>query len=91
MFYALKNQNSTQTWLNWARVLMLLPVFISFNGIAEQVEVTGTAKIVNGNMDKAREDAINQALNYASLRAGVNFSSQQQISQCSLTQDTFSM
>ena len=91
MFYALKNQNSTQTWLNWARVLMLLPVFISFNGIAEQVEVTGTAKIVNGNMDKAREDAINQALNYASLRAGVNFSSQQQISQGALTQDTFSM
>ena len=91
MFYALKYQNSAQTWLNWARVLMLLPVFISFYGIAEQVEVTGTAKIVNGNMDKAREDAINQALNYASLRAGVNFSSQQQISQGALTQDTFLM
>ena len=70
---------------------MPLPVFISFYGIAEQVEVTGTAKIVNGNMDKAREDAINQALNYASLRAGVNFSSQQQISQGALTQDTFLM
>ncbi|ABI71006.1 flagellar assembly protein FlgT [Shewanella frigidimarina] len=57
--------------------------------LAEQIEVTGKAKIVNGDIDKAREDAISQALNYASLKAGVNFSSEQQVNQGRLTQDTF--
>ncbi|WP_282110159.1 flagellar assembly protein FlgT [Shewanella algicola] len=56
---------------------------------AELVEVTGRAKIVNGDIDKAREDAISQALNYASLKAGVNFSSEQSIDQGRLTQDVF--
>lgn len=70
---------------------LLLMVIMSPSVYAELVEVTGKATIVNGNIDKAREDAINQALNYASLKAGVNFSSQQQITQGTLTQDTFMM
>jgi hypothetical protein len=91
MVNALNNKLTQYSWPKWCRALMLLPVLLSPYSIAEQIEVTGTAKIVNGNIDKAREDAINQALNYASLRGGVNFSSQQQITQGSLTQDTFSM
>ncbi|MBB1268111.1 flagellar assembly protein FlgT [Shewanella sp. SR44-3] len=58
---------------------------------SEQVEVTGKARIVNDDFDKAREDAISQALNYASLKAGVNFNSEQKIEQGRLTQDSFSM
>lgn len=70
--------------------LMLLLSLFQVNAVfAEQVEVTGRAKIVNGDIDKAREDAISQALNYASLKAGVNFSSEQSIDQGRLTQDTF--
>ncbi|WP_144210010.1 flagellar assembly protein FlgT [Shewanella donghaensis] len=57
--------------------------------MAEMVEVSGKANIVNGDLDKAREAAINQALNYASLKAGVNFSSEQTINQGNLTQDAF--
>ncbi|QBF81774.1 flagellar biosynthesis protein FlgT [Shewanella maritima] len=62
---------------------------LSNPAMAEQVEVTGKATIVNGNIEKAREDAISQALNYASLKAGVNFSSNQQIDQGKLTLDSF--
>jgi hypothetical protein len=58
---------------------------------SEQIEVTGKARIVNDDFDKAREDAISQALNYASLKAGVNFNSEQKIEQGRLTQDSFSM
>ena len=74
----------------FALALMLLLSLFQVNAVfAEQVEVTGRAKIVNGDIDKAREDAISQALNYASLKAGVNFSSEQSIDQGRLTQDTF--
>lgn len=72
-------------------VLILMSLFQVPAALAEQVEVTGRAKIVNGDIDKAREDAISQALNYASLKAGVNFSSEQSIDQGRLTQDTFQM
>lgn len=58
---------------------------------AEPIQVTGQARIVNNDIDKAREDAISQALNYASLKSGVNFNSEQRIEQGRLTQDSFSM
>ncbi|MFC3186739.1 flagellar assembly protein FlgT [Shewanella intestini] len=64
---------------------------LASHAVADQVEVTGKAKIVDGNIDKAREDAISQAMNYASLKAGVNFSSDQQITQGKLTHDSFNM
>ena len=72
-------------------MLLVMVMLVSTNLWAEQVEVTGKAKIVNGDIDKAREDAISQALSYASLKAGVNFSSEQQIDDGQLTQDTFQM
>ncbi|QDE32022.1 flagellar assembly protein FlgT [Shewanella polaris] len=70
-------------------VLCVSGLLATMSASAEQIEVTGKAKIVNGDIDKAREDAISQALNYASLKAGVNFSSQQQVNQGRLIQDTF--
>ncbi|GGP38983.1 flagella assembly protein FlgT [Shewanella algicola] len=76
-----------------SKIALALMLFASLFQVqpafAELVEVTGRAKIVNGDIDKAREDAISQALNYASLKAGVNFSSEQSIDQGRLTQDVF--
>ncbi|WP_445777367.1 flagellar assembly protein FlgT [Shewanella sp.] len=72
-------------------LMLAMSLFQVHSVVAEQVEVTGRAKIVNGDIDKAREDAISQALNYASLKAGVNFTSEQSIDQGRLTQDTFQM
>ncbi len=70
-------------------MLVILSACFSHSVLAQRVEVSGKAKIIDGNIDKAREDAINQALNYASLKAGVNFNSQQSINQGNLTQDAF--
>ncbi|MGZ9898941.1 flagellar assembly protein FlgT [Shewanella gaetbuli] len=95
MFGTLKVKHDGKVLPQLVKPLMaigcLLAMLLPFHTNAEQIEVTGSAKIVNNNIDKAREQAINQALNYASLRSGVSFNSQQQISQGSLTQDTFSM
>nr|WP_315903052.1 flagellar assembly protein T N-terminal domain-containing protein [Shewanella sp. KJ10-1] len=75
------------------KLVLALMLFASLfqvqSTFAQEVEVTGRAKIVNGDIDKAREEAISQALNYASLKAGVNFSSEQSIDQGRLTQDVF--
>lgn len=81
----------TKTFNHLAVIAMLCvsALCVTSSVLAEQIEVTGKAKIVNGDIDKAREDAISQALNYASLKAGVNFSSEQQVNQGRLTQDTF--
>ncbi|MDD8058655.1 flagellar assembly protein FlgT [Shewanella metallivivens] len=83
----------TQRATSLNKLVLALMLFASLfqvqSTFAEQVEVTGRAKIVNGDIDKAREDAISQALNYASLKAGVNFSSEQSIDQGRLTQDVF--
>ena len=83
--------NRTKTFNHLAVIAMLCVSAwcVTPSVLAEQIEVTGKAKIVNGDIDKAREDAISQALNYASLKAGVNFSSEQQVNQGRLTQDTF--
>jgi hypothetical protein len=83
--------NRTKTFNHLAVIAMLCvsALCVTSSVLAEQIEVTGKAKIVNGDIDKAREDAISQALNYASLKAGVNFSSEQQVNQGRLTQDTF--
>ena len=77
--------------LKFMPIVMLAIMAMSVSGyaIAQRVEVSGKAKIIDGNIDKAREAAINQALNYASLKAGVNFNSQQSINQGNLTQDAF--
>jgi hypothetical protein len=70
---------------------ILLLALIITDADATPIQVTGQARIVAHDMDKAREDAISQALNYASLKSGVNFNSEQRIEQGLLTQDSFSI
>ena len=72
-------------------LLFVLSTSVSGDAVAERVEVSGKAKIIDGNIDKAREAAIDQTLNYASLKAGVNFNSQQSINQGNLTQNSFNI
>lgn len=54
-------------------------------------ETTGQAIIEQGDLNKARQIAIDDALKRASLFAGVNFSSQQQFSNGILQQDNVSL
>lgn len=58
---------------------------------AEWVEASGEAKIINGNINQAREEAINQAVNYATLSTGIRISSEQQTSNGNLTENNFAI
>lgn len=44
---------------------------------AEWVEASGEAVITNGNIAQAREEAINQAVSYATLSTGIQITSEQ--------------
>jgi hypothetical protein len=67
--------------------LVLLPGQVS----AQWIEAMGEANIFNDNVAKAREEAINQALRYASLKSGATFNSRQEINHGELTRDSFSV
>lgn len=58
---------------------------------AAWVVMKGEANIIDGNITKAREDALEQALTYASIKNGASFTSSQKISQGQLVQDSFTM
>ncbi|OEG74606.1 flagellar biosynthesis protein FlgT [Shewanella colwelliana] len=72
-------------------LLIIITALMHFNVSAQWIEATGQAKIINGNITQAREDAIEQALSYVALRSGGSFSSEQQTQNGRLTQDKFSM
>ncbi|MEC4726541.1 flagellar assembly protein FlgT [Shewanella sp. D64] len=59
--------------------------------IGAWVVVKGESNIVDGNVTKAREDAIHQALTYATLQNGASFTSTQTVNNGQLTQDSFSI
>ncbi|QYJ79863.1 flagellar assembly protein FlgT [Shewanella acanthi] len=58
---------------------------------AEWVNASGDATIINGNVTQAREEAINQAVSYATLNTGIQISSEQQTTNGNLTQNNFSI
>lgn len=58
---------------------------------AKWVTASGQAKITGNNVAQAREDAINQAVTYATLKSGASFSSQQTLSNGQLIDDSFTM
>lgn len=58
---------------------------------AEWVEASGEAIIANGNIAQAREEAINQAVSYATLSTGIQISSEQQTTNGNLTQNSFAI
>ncbi|ABV37700.1 conserved hypothetical protein [Shewanella sediminis HAW-EB3] len=73
--------------------LLLLTLVSLYSQLAfgAWVVVKGEANIVNGNVPKAREDAIHQALTYATLNSGANFTSTKQVKNGQLVEDSFSI
>ncbi|EGM71401.1 flagellar protein FlgT [Shewanella sp. HN-41] len=69
----------------WSLALLSMPAK------AEWVEASGEALITNSNIAQAREEAINQAISYATLSTGIQISSQQQTSNGNLTQNNFAI
>ncbi|MBT1443078.1 flagellar assembly protein T N-terminal domain-containing protein [Shewanella sp. JM162201] len=58
--------------------LLVAAQLISLPAMADWVEARGEAVIINGDIAKARNEAIEQAISYASLQSGVSFESSQQ-------------
>ncbi|MCL1040851.1 flagellar assembly protein FlgT [Shewanella marisflavi] len=75
------------------RLHLILLLLASFHThvMAQWLEAEGEAKIINGNITKAREDAIAQALSYVTLRSGGQFTSVQRTQNGQLTQTELSL
>ena len=76
---------STLLFLGLAFGLCTLPAH------AEWVEAKGEAVIVDGDISKARSEAIEQAISYASLQSGVSFEASQTLEGGRLTGSSFQM
>ncbi|EDQ00726.1 flagellar assembly protein T N-terminal domain-containing protein [Shewanella benthica] len=72
-------------------IIWLFLIALPSSADAAWVVVKGQANIVDGNISKAREDAIEQALTYAALKNGANFTSSQRVRNGQLVQDSFSL
>ncbi|MCG9729236.1 flagellar assembly protein FlgT [Shewanella sp. Isolate13] len=58
---------------------------------AKWITASGQAKITDNNVTQARENAIHQAVSYATLQSGARFSSQQTVKNGQLVNDSFTM
>ena len=74
-----------------ASLIILSLLLLSLPTRAEWIEASGEATIINGNTAQAREEAINQAVSYATLSTGIQISSEQQTSNGNLTQNNFAI
>ncbi|WP_108947220.1 flagellar assembly protein FlgT [Shewanella halifaxensis] len=72
-------------------LLCLVACLLTFPAEAKWINASGQAKITDDNVAQAREDAIHQAVSYATLKSGAKFSSQQTVSQGQLIEDSFSL
>lgn len=81
--------NNMQIWFQ----AFLLLIFVSMSPVANAVwvEAVGEAQIHNDEIGKARDEAIAQAIRYASLQNGINFSSTQETTNGQLTTNNFKM
>ncbi len=75
-----------QIWFQTALFLILSSA--SALASANWIEAQGSAEIRNGNISQAREEAIAQAVRYASLQSGVQFSSTMETSNGALTKNS---
>ncbi|MCE9679987.1 flagellar assembly protein FlgT [Shewanella sp. AS1] len=72
-------------------LLLLLASVTSMSTFAQWVETQGEARIMDGNVNRAREAAIEQALKYLSLNDGGQFISEQQTENGRLIKDSLSL
>ncbi|WP_299807239.1 flagellar assembly protein FlgT [uncultured Shewanella sp.] len=68
-----------------ASSVMTLPVQ------AKWISASGQAQINDNNVNQARENAIHQAISYATLQSGARFSSQQTVKNGQLVNDSFTL
>ncbi|QSX39712.1 flagellar assembly protein FlgT [Shewanella cyperi] len=73
------------------RTLLLLLALVSGPGVAQWQQATGEAIIVDGDVAKAREQAVAQAISYAGLASGASFNAEQQVVNGRLTQNTLTL
>lgn len=72
-------------------ILLACTVVITMPVQAKWTQASGKAKIVDNNVVKAREDAIAQAVSYATLKTGAHFSSEQTVTNGQLVNDNFTL
>lgn len=76
---------------SFTRLMAISMLLLSLPSYGEWIDASGEAQIVDGNIDRAREEAINQALNYATLQQGAMFESHQTVNQGNLTTDSYAL
>ncbi|MGS0673909.1 flagellar assembly protein FlgT [Shewanella sp. 0m-4] len=72
-------------------LVCLMSSVVTLPAQAKWITASGQAKITDNNVTQARENAIHQAVSYATLQSGARFSSQQTVSNGQLINDTFAM
>ncbi|MEZ9198392.1 flagellar assembly protein FlgT [Shewanella sp. 10N.286.54.B9] len=72
-------------------IMLACTLFITSPVQAKWVQASGQAKIVDNNLAKARQDAIEQAVSYATLKSGARFSSEQTVRNGQLVNDSFTL
>ncbi|MGL4612719.1 MAG: flagellar assembly protein T N-terminal domain-containing protein [Shewanella sp.] len=77
--------------LRSASLITLSLALLSSAVMAQWIEASGEAVIINGNIAQAREEAINQAVSYATLSTGVHITSEQQTINGHLIQNRFAV
>lgn len=77
--------------LRSASLITLSLALLSSAVMAQWIEASGEAVIINGNIAQAREEAINQAVSYATLSTGVHITSEQQTINGHLIQNSFAV
>lgn len=71
-------------------LLLMMTSMLCGNAWGQWYEATGSAHIIEGNVERAREQAIQEAVKSAIIFAGASISSIQQVENGTLTQDTIS-
>lgn len=72
-------------------LLCLMSSTLALPANAKWITATGQAKIIDNQVNEARENAIHQAVSYATLQSGARFSSQQTVHNGRLVDDSFTL
>ena len=72
-------------------IILACTLFITSPVQAQWIHASGQAKIIDNNLVKARQEAIEQAVSYATLKSGARFSSEQTVINGQLVNDSFTL
>lgn len=86
-----QSQEQGQNRSQYLCLLLLVLITLLMPAHAAWLDAHGSAEIINEDIDRARNEAISQAINYATLQTGVSIQSQQQISNGQLISDNLAI